>query len=175
MECKILLHIDANNGYEDIVYVYGFCDKHYCCKTWIWWGISQQTAKQKDIYINIWKIMGKQVYCSIKSHNNDVLAPLNIERQTNNMWHFNRPPLTNAPRSSQTGNFFWVFFWFFFSLDNHNYQHVQNLLPNDTVSKTFEWFSNHDQTDEYFAKRILWIDETNFTKKGIFNQRKIYV
>ncbi|KAJ8912825.1 hypothetical protein NQ315_014408 [Exocentrus adspersus] len=56
---------------------------------------------------------------------------------------------------------------------DYKFKPVQNLHPGDTQRRLefCNWFSERQQEDQNFARKILWTDESQFTNAGIFNRK----
>jgi len=59
----------------------------------------------------------------------------------------------------------------------YHYCRVQEVLPNDHFARIefCNWFGNQCGVDPNFPEKILWTDEANFTRMGIFNQHNSHV
>jgi hypothetical protein len=59
----------------------------------------------------------------------------------------------------------------------YHLQPVQNLLPGDAQKRInfCRWIIETKQQDPHFLEKVIWTDEANFTRTGVFNYHNLHV
>lgn len=168
--------------YADIVFCYGFCNGNaLAARAEYHLRFPQRRLPADKVFSSTFARLRETGSTGLRLRGGGPFAALQNEPRTQAIIdHFDENPSTSTRRAGLELGIPRNIVHQTLKADGRHAYHlrkVQHLLPEDFPRRRdfCTWFLQQTQIDPNFPRKVLWTDETTFTRHGIFNQHNSHI